>query len=436
MHDRRSIVCVALLLVLGASALQAAEDLRCSLCGQKITGDHYRIKKDGRSVPICTRCAERIKQAQELRCAICGKKISGKHAKMTVNGKKVPVCMACADERIPRCSVCGRRLAGQYYRLEENGKTLKLCKDCMRDRAPRCAICNRRVQGEHLRHKDGSVYCKACMKLPRCQACNRPLAPGTGVEKGGERFCKTCAARIRVCACCGEVIRGTGYSHPFTEGIFCEACENERPKCKSCGRPIAGDPILVGGTRPMCEDCFRTAVLTKKGMEAIFAEAKQILLEALDESTYHELPVEMVDDIAEVRKQAGMNGSHKELGLFKRTGERYRIYVLYGLSEALAYETLPHEWAHAWFAENGNRQHPQWVEEGFCQWVASHVLKAKDFTRGLRILESRDDLYGRGYRYIKAIEKQGGQKAVFRYVRTPPGKGKPHRKRERHTAAP
>jgi len=73
--------------------------------------------------------------------------------------------------------------------------------------------------------------------------------------------------------------------------------------------------------------------------------------------------------------------------------------------------------------------HAQWVEEGFCQWVAAQVLQAKGFARGLKILASRDDLYGQGYRYIAKIAQEEGVAGVLRYMSNPPPLGAPRKAR-------
>jgi len=146
-----------------------------------------------------------------------------------------------------------------------------------------------------------------------------------------------------------------------------------------------------------------------------------IIKKRLREVTYHELPLEMVDDVSVVRKKHGLSSDGKELGLFKRSGDKYRIYVTRGLTHRLAYETLSHEWAHAFFAEHGHPRHSQEIEEGFCQWVASHVLREKKYERELKILQFRTDMYGTGFRAIKAIEDRSGEKGVFSFIAKPPG---------------
>jgi len=425
---------VLVLLLLPRTAAAAQEALTCSACGARISGQYYRGTQDGKAIILCKPCYEKQKTAQARRCALCGQAIRGSHSTVKQDGKSYEVCPSCAQkirDRTPTCSACGKKISGQYYMREQDGQKQPICKECLdasrQESLPVCAICGQRITGEHIKHADGKHYCPTCMKLPRCPHCQRPLAPDTGVRKGGQTFCATCAKDIRVCSCCGQALLGKYFSHPFTEGVFCPTCEQDRPHCVSCERPIAEDPILVGGKRPMCKECFRTAVLTKDRVDAIFKECQAIIRKQIGESTYHDLPLEIVDEIGEIQKGTDLPITGKERGLFKRTNETFRIYIQYGLSEPLTYETLPHEWGHAWFAENGNRQHPQWVEEGFCQWIAAQILTVKEFTRGLNILKTREDLYGQGYRHIQAIADRGGTQAVLEYVRMPPGPGQPKR---------
>ncbi len=422
----------AILAALVAFQCMAAErgSLHCSICKQKISGDYYRLKHDGKTMIVCKSCGRKLQQendASALRCAKCGKKISGRYVVKKQGGKKVALCRDCARSLIPHCAECGRSINGQAFRIKLNGKNEILCKNCMQHHLPQCAICGKRISGRYTRMSDGTCYCSACMQFPHCPLCSRPVEPGTAVKKGGREFCAKCAVKVRVCECCGKAIMGKYYVHAFSGGVFCGRCEKERPKCVSCNRPIRDDPIMIGGKRPMCRDCFRDAILTRDKVLAVFAEVQSMIAKQLGMRTRHQLPVTIVDEIAEVQKGTGLKVTGKERGLFKRRGDDFHIYIQYGLSAPLTYETMPHEWTHAWFAENGNPSHPQWVEEGFCQWVAAHVLESKGFARGLKILQTRRDLYGRGYRYIKAIEDKGGVSAVLRYVKSAPGPGMPGR---------
>ncbi|MBN2713074.1 MAG: protein DA1, partial [Planctomycetes bacterium] len=224
-----------------------------------------------------------------------------------------------------------------------------------------------------------------------------------------------------VCGCCGKLIRGKYYSHTFIDGYFCESCEKDNTKCSVCSRPISGEPTMIGGKRPLCKICMKTVLLDKDDYRKVYDDSVKMLSKLLGEEVYHEVSLDVVDDISKVREKAGFESDGKELGLFKRKDNDFGIYILYRATRELAYETIPHEWAHAWFAENGHQLHLQWVEEGFCQWVASKILAEKKYKRGLGILENRKDLYGKGYRYISMIERQGGGiDAVLDFVKSEP----------------
>jgi len=109
---------------------------------------------------------------------------------------------------------------------------------------------------------------------------------------------------------------------------------------------------------------------------------------------------------------------YAELGEFRRKGDRFTITVLESLPEETLYETLAHELAHAWQAENPVPNQRLIVKEGFAQWVASKVLKEFRFENSLKRLKTRDDLYGEGYRLMESIERKNGPRAVFQFTAT------------------
>ena len=77
------------------------------------------------------------------------------------------------------------------------------------------------------------------------------------------------------------------------------------------------------------------------------------------------------------------------------------------MSRELTYETAAHEYAHAWEAENGVFDLGTELSEGFAQWVAAGILRAKGFRIALEKLEARTDFpYGTGYQQVKATNNR------------------------------
>jgi ribosome-binding protein aMBF1 (putative translation factor) len=457
---RTKFLSLLLLAAFYASLACAADAPVCDGCGKKLTGPYYKLKLNGKTTKLCYPCKEKLdRETPKLRCDKCGKNISGKYSKVKQDGKELNLCPDCTEQikretlaSAPACAHCGKKITGRYRVVTVNGEKISVCGDCMnrisfcqkcgaivskgaafcdkcKREAPHCSLCGKAIIGAYSKFENGDVYCENCRDShPHCPMCNRPYSRGQGAEKGGTTFCPKCGETVKVCGCCGKAILGGFFTHEFLDEAFCPDCENNNTKCGICKRPINGRFNYIGGNRPICPYCEKTSVQEQKTLDAIFADSQQLLLKILDEDVYHALPLTMEADLSAVRKNKELH-DNKELGLFKQVGDSYHIYILFGITKAMAYETLPHEWAHAWCAEHGDPRHPQWVEEGFCQWVASKILIRKGFKRELLILQTRrDKIYGDGYRYAQSIEdKRGNWRDVITYMQNPPPSGAPVR---------
>lgn len=358
-------------------------------------------------------------RARNVYCDICKARITGRYSIFTVNGQRRTVGEKCLNS--------GKRCVRCKIPIPKNGGDM--CPSCQQT-APICSLCKKKISGNYTKTSNGEKFCKSCWALPKCGHCGLPMAKDDIHAKGGKFYHQRCLAAVKICSTCKKAITGTYFVHSFLDGFFCATCENTLPKCRVCSRPILTSEVVMIGTtkRPTCPTCAKTAVRTEAEIKAIFSECKKIIAAEIGESLYHEVPLTMIADISTIRQTKGLASAGKELGLFHRKGEAYRIYILYGLPRRMAYETLAHEWAHAWFAENGNRRQTQQTEEGFCQWVAAKVLKRKKLTRTLRILRERKDaMYGDGYRFIRQLEKDHGAKGVLEIVKNSPSPGIPLR---------
>jgi len=358
--------------------------------------------------------------ADQVLCDVCHKPIHGQYSRLS-NGKITRlVCDSCMKSS-HKCQLCGFPVP----------KGRHLCDDCEKN-APTCDFCHKKITGKYSRFNTGQIACQDCLNGTVCAVCGRPV-PGKTAKDGQPVLCESCDKTAMHCAACGVVITGRYVQHPFVDGVFCENCEKIHPKCSMCGRPIATHPVMkLAGERPICLECLKTSILSMEGMQQMLDESTTFASKLYGMKVEHSLPLKLVDDINLVRKDSGMPGDGKELGLFYRHGDEFSIYVLGGLPLELATETLQHEWTHAWFAENGHELHPEWVQEGFCQWMASKALKAKGYKNGFERLRDRNDLYGKGFRYVQSIEDKAGgnSRAVIEYMKSEPPAGAPSRKRQ------
>jgi hypothetical protein len=93
------------------------------------------------------------------------------------------------------------------------------------------------------------------------------------------------------------------------------------------------------------------------------------------------------------------------------------IAILRGLPAALFRGVCTHELGHAWLTLQGIRSLPGWAEEGFCELLSYRFYQQLNTEESryhiAAIEESRDPMYGDGFRRVRAIaDRMGFQKFV------------------------
>ncbi len=282
----------------------------------------------------------------------------------------------------------------------------------------RCHICGRVIPADakYYQVKGGKeVYCEHCYnEAPRCRLCNLPTAPGDIDPETGA--CQRCLAKLPRCKACGKPIIGTAYTFPFASGIFCAQCKNTRPACYVCGVPVGDQYWKYPDGRIICGECGDRAVVDVSEIQRIMQDVQTTTESRLGMKirTPYTLRVEKLGGLP--RSGAGTHDPTlpdqsplygKELGLYRRTGNQSEIFLLFGLPPELLYETAAHEYAHAWQVEVCPFDLPPDLREGFAQWVAADVLRAKGYTNALAKLEARKDSpYGTGYQQLRRLRLQ------------------------------
>jgi len=289
------------------------------------------------------------------------------------------VCIAHAEER--RCRLCGVLIADneKYYQVKGNKEVF--CVRCY-FQAPRCRLCKLPARAEELDPETGA--CPDCLaKLPRCRSC-------------------------------GKAIAGSAYQYRFARGVFCPECRKSRPACHLCGVPVGDDGWKYPDGRTICGECAERIVIDVDQIKRIMRDAHQLVVSraGLEVKRPYTVIVEKLSDSGHDSGQAPIYGS--ELGVYRLSGDRSEIFLLFGLPPELLYETAAHEYAHAWQAENGLFGLPPDLLEGFAQWVAADVLRAKGYSLALEKLEARTDFpYGVGYRRLRAMQQHKVLELMF-----------------------
>ncbi len=276
-----------------------------------------------------------------------------------------------------------------------------------------CSLCHKEISGSYVRFKDGTVFCKECMQKPKCIECGKP----TLNMVQGEPLCLSCAEHPNICRECGKLLGRKFIVFPLSSGRFCRECVNSLPKCRFCSSPT-NETADNGEGWYMCSECKQKAVYGIDSTQQVLSEVQQIIGANIHLTLKSPAALELCPDI--VKEGRKMNGD--EMGLMQQHGSTSVILIQDGLPKELVYETLAHEWAHAWVAQHARYKPSLKVEEGFCQWVASKVLIYKGFDASLNILRTRKDIYGSGYRKLEKMEISRGVNGVTDYVcNTSPG---------------
>lgn len=282
----------------------------------------------------------------------------------------------------------------------------------------RCSICRTVLSDRdaYYQVKGGKeIFCERCFKeAPRCSLCTLPTAPGDIDAATGA--CPKCLAKLPRCKACGKPIVGTFYRYPSSKGVFCTECKNTRPACDICAAPIGESYWKYPDGRTICGDCGDRAVFDVGAIKTIVRNVQETVEKRLGLKLKrpYAVRVEKLSGLAPAHHDqhervnpadAGLYG--KELGLYRLENGKSEIVLLFGLPPDLLYEAAAHEYAHAWQAENGFSDLEPELLEGFAQWVAAEVLRAKGFQGALEKLEARRDFpYGTGYLRLKSINQQ------------------------------
>ncbi len=288
----------------------------------------------------------------------------------------------------------------------------------------KCHLCGTVIPPgtKYYQVKGGSeVYCARCFaEAPRCSVCKLPTAAADIDPQTGA--CPRCLAKLPRCKACGKPIVGVYYTFSFTKGVYCADCKKNRPACYICGVPVGNDRWIYPDGRIICGECGERSVIDVEEIRRIMQDAQQTVEKRLGlrVAQPYVLSVQKLNGLPSSAPDSRQNALAaqsplygKELGLYRRTGTRSEIFLLFGLPPELLYEAAAHEYAHAWQAENSPPDLAPELREGFAQWVAADVLRAKGFRTALDKLEARTDApYGTGYQQLKRLQ----QRAVLRLM--------------------
>ena len=156
--------------------------------------------------------------AQDVRCDLCRDKITGRYMSYRLDNRQINVCGSCARTK-PKCQLCA-----MPHNEHAHAGQPSLCGNCRKD-AKFCNICSGLITGRYSVYElvEGRDYrvCRDCqIGSPRCSSCDVPFSPKwlKAYPKSGTRWCRGCLDKADYCSTCRDPITGTYYTLEFQIG--------------------------------------------------------------------------------------------------------------------------------------------------------------------------------------------------------------------------
>jgi DNA-directed RNA polymerase subunit RPC12/RpoP len=191
---------------------------------------------------------------------------------------------------------------------------------------------------------------------------------------------------VTLCQGCGEAVRG---QQDQKEPLFlCRHCSG-----RSINRFTQAEPLIA-----LVMEWLQCHRIRFGGVPVKIELRNHVQLREFMNGQWH--PRMLGAAVRKVFSVPCRDSSKKALG----------IAVMRGLPPAVFRSILVHELGHTWLAVLGRTELGEFVEEGFCQWLASwHLTEQREPEcrfQALRIREMDDPIYGDGF---NAVDRFAGK---------------------------
>ena len=236
------------------------------------------------------------------------------------------------------------------------------------------------------------------------------------------------------CHFCHKEINGKYFIDQWEHNVCASHMDKkEVTMCTSCGAFTANSPLHDG--RCLCNNCKSSVISTHSEISASLTYVKNLLVSVgFDFGTCNvdNIPIEIVsarrmteiqntsistNNKGVTRTETQMRGTSKSD--MKVVGHTHNIYMLSDQPRLEFLGTLAHELLHVWQNEHDIKLSPMRCE-GLCNMGAYLVYStdkspiADFYIKNLK--ESRDAIYGDGFRYIFARYEDHGWRGIIQSV--------------------
>jgi hypothetical protein len=282
---------------------------------------------------------------------------------------------------------------------------------------PRC-IFGHLVTGRFFRYDPGGVVCAQHeAEGRRCARCGVPSPSLKAV--GRLEACPLCVKAIPRCSLCGEATLWTRSLRDRPDRVYCRACAFGKEACDFCGHPGAKP---VGDGRGACSACRGEFVRDPALAEHLYRQVREAVAKHCGIQVRSKLGFAVLTP-SEMAKRAGtvFSATHamdqRPLGLFTRRGDERSLFLEGGLPKTILICTCAHELGHAWQSEYCDRAVIPLLAEGFSEWVAHRIAMKARFREEARRIETRQDVYGEGFKVVMSLVRKVGIDAMLKVVR-------------------
>lgn len=353
-------------------------------------------------------CVPVVAIAANKRCAVCGKTVTSNYVNYSYN---YIVCQKCA-KTASRCDICNKPSAKLY---SADGR--HVCSSC-KTGIVKCDICGKKLTSEYNKIENNSLtVCNSCARLKKCSQCGAPSRRLTSV--GNSKLCESCLSRCSVCSDCGAtLIDGGRHVNGKPNKTYCKTCYYKYLPCDICRQPAGYGYQKINDYQVRCKKC-RLASRPVVEIAQKVSNTISIYLSA-------ELNITLRRPIKFSAVQtSGQYSNGQETWDYlpiwvMNDPQKITISVTIAASERELYWEIANGYGNAWFWENCGNDVSSNLASAFSNWVGYKTLqhfalneiweRVHDFN-----LSSRAD-----FERLLNLEKAGGIKAVFNYVKHSP----------------
>jgi hypothetical protein len=307
----------------------------------------------------------------------------------------------------PKCALCGRAIEGRILRVE--GEVYH--PGCFR-----CSYCGEPIEGA-FSARDDRYYHPACAAEvgPKCAICGESLIGHEFFEDGGVRYCRRCYELEMAdrCVVCGQGIVDASYPVNAWGQAWHAACAADLMECSVCCRAVGprerGACRLPDG-RVLCGRCAELGITDPaeggRRLDTVAVELRRMGVEVSAAG----VRLDLVDRPELIRrsgssKVSGYTSIQTELTNGRVSREDVVISILTHLEPTRFDGVAAHELGHVFLHRKVTMDLPSRVEEGFCNYLSSLVLRRRDDPEAHYYLKTMDEDpdpdYGVGYRDVR-----------------------------------